>query len=449
MLLLGCSSQTKETGRSETDTANEVTVASSVVLQTETRDMLTEALADCLQAAMVDDYLYLCHTESGTVLTDERDASSTSLGAFTTLAGVRTPAGDTLLALDGDLYTYVASALVALEMPIPVPITDLTVQGGKVWLWGGGRLFRWSDDEVWEISLPDHPTIYSYAATEDRLYLAVPWLIETSLVDGGLEVQSVSERPVSAMATDASDNLWTVTEGELFMQRTGEPARHILMPEPVTTVTGPTVWIRGERHAYRYSDTRLSEHRMRSDGWLGVDGYGRLLEVHKGVAKRHSIGRPVVVTGLSESLMVQETALLLPSDPQSLSGLQVWLDTEELEVSTNPWTVTLDPETMTDGVHRLRFFCQSELGDSHDEYSVWVEALPEVSWPQIEEISNAHCVGCHGGTTLTDLSTKDDWERLIDPIIYQVSIQSMPQNGPYLSDDQIALIRGWKQGGFQ
>ena len=221
------------------------------------------------------------------------------------------------------------------------------------------------------------------------------------------------------------------------------------MPEAVQDVAGPTIWIAGAENAYRYSDNQLSKHSVPPDEWIGVDGYGRILQLDNGWLNRHSIGRPVVVTGLSDSLMVQETAVLLPSDPVSVSSLQVWLNAEPLEVSTNPWSVQLDPGDLENGTHHLRFFSVSELGDTQDEYPVWVGELPDVTWDEIEPLSEAHCIGCHGGATLTDLSTKADWERLIDDIIHQVTIQSMPQNGPYLTDAEITLIRGWKDGGFQ
>jgi hypothetical protein len=50
---------------------------------------------------------------------------------------------------------------------------------------------------------------------------------------------------------------------------------------------------------------------------------------------------------------------------------------------------------------------------------------------------------------LTDLSTKEGWEQRIDLVIEQVSSNKMPLGGPYLSDDEITMIRGWKHGGFQ
>jgi hypothetical protein len=354
-----------------------------------------------------------------------------------------------VLALDGGLYTFVDGELQPLTTSIPVPISHMRRYDETIWLFGGGRLFRWVDDAVSEISLPDYSTITNFAVAGDRLYLSVPWLVEVAMDGSALAVHSVGEIPVESLATDAADNLWMVIDGGLFLKRPDEPMREIVLPEPVTEVMGPAIWIQGEKKAYRYQEAILSEHPMAEQGWLGVDGHGRLVQLTEGELVRHSIDRPVVVIGLSESLMIQETAVLLPSDPQSLSNLSVWLDSEPLQVTSEPWSVVVDPTKLTSGAHTLRFFSESDLGDRQDEHPVWVVELPEVSFEEIEAISEAHCIGCHGGATLTDLSTKADWERLIDSIIYQVSINSMPQNGPYLSPEQILMIRGWKHGGFQ
>jgi hypothetical protein len=180
-----------------------------------------------------------------------------------------------------------------------------------------------------------------------------------------------------------------------------------------------------------------------------VDGYGRLLQLIGGQLVRHSIDRPVVVTGLPESIFVQETARLLPSDPQSLTELRVWVDSTPLTVELDPLSVVVDPEGLEEGPHTLRFYAESELGDRQDEFPIWIGELPQVSWTEIEALSQEHCIRCHGGATLTDLSTQAGWELRIDAIIDQVSTQGMPLGGPYLSEDEIVSIRGWKQGGFQ
>jgi hypothetical protein len=188
---------------------------------------------------------------------------------------------------------------------------------------------------------------------------------------------------------------------------------------------------------------------LRAEGMFGVDDYGRMLQIREGELRRHSAGRPIVVAGLSDSLMVSETVTLLPSDPASLGALRVWVDDRPLALSEDPFRVTLNPEDLAEGEHRLRFFAESSKGDSMTEQSVWVGELSSVEWPSIQALSDQHCARCHGGETLTDLSTADGWERRIDSIIDVVTAQEMPLGGPYLNDEEIIMIRAWKHGGFQ
>jgi mono/diheme cytochrome c family protein len=89
------------------------------------------------------------------------------------------------------------------------------------------------------------------------------------------------------------------------------------------------------------------------------------------------------------------------------------------------------------------------MGDSLTEYPVWVGELPNVEWSEIEALSQEHCLRCHGGETLTDLTTAEGWEQRIERIIELVTAQDMPLDGEYLSDEEIILIRAWKHGGFQ
>ena len=47
------------------------------------------------------------------------------------------------------------------------------------------------------------------------------------------------------------------------------------------------------------------------------------------------------------------------------------------------------------------------------------------------------------------LDTGNHRDQRIDEIISLVSTEQMPLGGPYLSDEEIVLIRAWKHGGFQ
>jgi len=454
-LLFGCSSQTEKNDAPPADTGgmvvveNEEQTPAGLALLFENRDLLTQVMGSCVDAVLVDEVRYVCTDDNGTSIHDERDGTSVALGDFSTLAAAIDADGAVILALDGVLYTLNDDGIVPIETAISTPITRLERQGDDLWLWGAGKLYRWSAGYFTEISLPDYATIYDFAVADSRLFLSVPWLIELDREADPIAVRSVGDVSVDSMRVDSEDQLWFVSGGQLFLQRLNEPLRTLVLPEPVVSVLGPTIWVQGEEGLYRYRSARFSRHLLEPHGAFGVDDYGRLLQVLDGEFYRHSIDRPVVVSGLSSSLMVRETIQILPSDPDSVSGMQVWLDARQVEVTSEPWTVEVDPEVLADGEHTLRFFMESDLGDQLDTSPVWVGELPEVVWSEIEALSDTHCLACHGGATLTDLSTKDGWEQRIDLVIEQVSSNKMPLGGPYLSDDEIALIRGWKQGGFE
>jgi hypothetical protein len=455
LLLFGCSKRTEKNDVTPIDTGGEVSVEptssspAELSLLYEDKVLLTQILGLCSEAVVVDDFQYLCNTEDGTELRDERNGSSTVLGQFSMLAAALDSSDAPILALDGSLYTLDVQELVPVQTAISTPISRMERHGESIWLWGLGRLFRWTGGSITEISLPEYSTIYDFTVAESRLYLSVPWLIEVDLIAAPVEVLWVSDVLVDSLRTDRDGHLWFVADGELFLKRLDEPIRTMVLPEPVVSVMGPTIWVQGVESSYRYHTARFSRHLFDAQGSVGVDNHGRLLQVHEGELRRHSIDRPMVVSGLSSSVMVRETVLLLPSDPDSVTELRVWMDSSPLDVMVDPWSVDVDPEEIGDGEHTLRFFMSSELGDQLDTIPVWVGELPEVLWSEIEALSETHCLACHGGATLTDLSTKEGWEQRIDLVIEQVSSNKMPLGGPYLSDDEITMIRGWKHGGFQ
>jgi len=325
----------------------------------------------------------------------------------------------------------------------------MVVRDQTVWMAGVGRLFRLLDGQIGEIGLAEHGTIYGFAASNERLHLAVPHLVTLDISGDAPTVISAWYAPVDSMDVDADGNLWVVSEGELYRKNGDDEPIQVVMPEPIRHVMGPTIWMQGDTSTYRFESGTIEEFPLVSEGLFGVDAYGRLLQLHEGQLLRHSVGRPVVVTGLSDSVTVSETSTLLPSDPDSLTALSVWVDDVALDLQVDPYQVTVDPETLAEGEHRLRFFTESEKGDHLAEVPVWVGELATVEWPEVEALSEEHCARCHGGETLTDLSTADGWEHHIERIIEVVTDQDMPLGGPYLSDEEITVIRAWKQGGFQ
>ena len=314
---------------------------------------------------------------------------------------------------------------------------------------GSGRLFVLSGGAVTELTVDGVSHIYDFAVSSDTLFIGAPEWMAIDRTDESAGVTAMGDAPADAMATDALGALWWVTDGRVFHRRADGLEQEIALPEDINDVVGPSIWLVGDAQAYRVSGASMEVHALVASGAAGVDTYGRLIRQQDGQIFRHSSGRPVVVTGLSESLMVSETLTLLPSDPDSVETLSAWVNDQPLNVQGPPYQVTINPEYLGDGSHNLRFFTTSTKGDHVATHPIWVGSLPEVEWTEIQAISRAHCDRCHGGDTLTDLTTSLGWEQRIDEIISLVSTEQMPLGGPYLSDEEIVLIRAWKHGGFQ
>lgn len=412
------------------------------------RALLTELVDSCSSAVSIDAHRYLCATPQGVHYRDEVSTEAIPLGAYSSIAAAAV-GEQTLISLDGAVGWFDGAELTPLDWLAPVPIETMDRVGETVWMTGVGRLFRIQGGVVSEIAVDDSPTIYAHAVTDDRLYLSVPELVSLDLGSAALETRTVWNQAVQSIAADANGAIWFVADEQLFVRRGEEEPVEVWMPEPVEAVVGPTIWVQGETELYRYENGAFTVHPIVAAGMVGVDSVGRLLQVREGTLRRHSVGRPVVAVGLSDSVMVAETVTLLPSDPDSVEELRVWIGAKELAVSTEPYRVTVDPELLAVGEHQLRFFTQSEKGDSLTSESVWVGELDDVQWGEIEALSEQHCARCHGGETLTDLSTASDWEHHIDAIIDVVMMQEMPLGGPYLTESEIVSIRAWKHGGFQ
>ena len=446
LLLFACSDRVDDSAAPAVDP--KVDESNAVELVFEEEQLLTEQVMSCDGAAPLSAHQFLCQSEGQVWFVDEASSIHNWIGEHHSVSATATADGF-LLVLDGELHRYDGYELSPIDVPIPVPIEFIRGSEDTVWMVGAGRLFRWVGDSVSEVAVEGVGNVLGVEATASRLFVRVPELIAVDLTGESPEVTSVWDRPVTAMALDAQGDLWTVSEGELHRKQGDEEPLRISMPERVVNAVGPGIWVQGETASYRFHNGGFASHMLRAEGMFGVDDYGRMLQIREGELRRHSAGRPIVVAGLSDSLMVSETVTLLPSDPASLGALRVWVDDRPLVLSEDPFRVTLNPEDLAEGEHRLRFFAESSKGDSMTEQSVWVGELSSVEWPSIQALSDQHCARCHGGETLTDLSTADGWERRIDSIIDVVTAQEMPLGGPYLNDEEIIMIRAWKHGGFQ
>ena len=449
VLLTGCAEENADTGGSGLAITEPVpaepTPVNPVIVETDT---LTELLKPCDDVQPIRAHQYLCLSDGDLQWVDEGEGVVELGSDIEQVAG--SPYGqDALLVIDGVPYLLEDSDLRDVSWSLPVPVEQLESHGEDTWMLGSGRLFVLSDGSVTELNIDGVAHIYGFAVSDDMLFVRTPaWMaMERSNPSAG--VIAMGDRPADGMAVDALGGLWSLSDGRVFHRSADGTEQEVALPDSIDEVVGPDIWLVGEQHAYRVKDASMEKHAITASGAVGVDSYGRLVRQQDGQVYRHSTGRPVVVTGLSDSLMVSETLTLLPSDPESVETLSAWVNDQPLVVSGPPFQITLDPEQLVDGEHALRFFTTSTKGDHMASHPLWVGALPEVEWPEIQAISQAHCDRCHGGDTLTDLTTPLGWEQRVDEIIMLVSTEQMPLGGPFLSDEEIVLIRAWKHGGFQ
>lgn len=419
-----------------------------VELAVTSEQLLTEAVMECESMESIDAHRFLCRDAEGVWYVDEAAENPQFLGVHEAMAAA-VMGESILMVLDGESFLFDGTDMLPIAIPTPVPIETVESLGESVWLMGAGRLFRYANGRVSELSVDGHPTIFDVAVAADRVHLAVPEIISLDASADPPIVVGQIDAAADSMAVDANGHLWFIADSRLFVQREDDAPVEIAMPEPVHTVVGPTVWIEGETEAFRYRDGGLLAYPLVAEGMVGVDEYGRMLQVREGSFRRHSRDRPVVVVGLPDSVTVATTVRLLPSDPGSVDALRVWVDAAEVPVAGPPYTITIDPEMLNPGEHTLRLYTESDRGDALSERGVWIGELGDVGWDQVAGISEKHCLHCHGGQTLTVLSGPTEWAQHVDAIIEVVTMQDMPLGGPYLTDDEITTIRAWKHGGFQ
>ncbi|MGC6507128.1 MAG: hypothetical protein ACON4U_01885 [Myxococcota bacterium] len=415
---------------------------------------LTENLGEtCLDFDLIDDYRWLCIEETGVWLIDETTDAPIYLGQATHAGGTLVD-GQMWVHLDGQLFTF-DTELEPVHLDLPVPIERLVGASDSLWLWGINRLFQLRAGQLQEVVLSETLPIYDFGVGMSRLWVRTPWLVEIDISQPTYTVLSQSSTPIEDLQVDQEGSLWWISSDQLYRQDglntedASAPVTSVDLPSPPLSLHGPMLWISTANAHYRVDGGIFYRFEKADGAEQQVDPQGRLIYPDGDSLMRTSLGRPVVVVSPSDTLTVQEVFYLLPSDPDTLDSLRVWLDTAELPVETNPWRITLDPEEFDVGAHELRFWTESDLGDGVDTHPIWFGELPDVQWSDVEQISEVHCLSCHGGATLTTLVDKSDWMRHIDTIIHEVSTEGMPLGGPFLNDSDITTIRAWKAGGFQ
>ncbi|MAA79593.1 MAG: hypothetical protein CL916_10070 [Deltaproteobacteria bacterium] len=322
----------------------------------------------------------------------------------------------------------------------------------NLFLFGAGQLHSWTDGTTRQISITDH-TILDVALHDTSVLIRTPKLYQYNTETK--ETSTLWDKPVSSLAVDGNQTIWFAHMDTLYRKDTNGLMTSFLLPSNITDVManpkGVGLWVQTQDTHYFYRDQEFFDIGWFGQHWLDVDEHDRLIIRSEDQLQRISIDRPTVIQGLNkyDAITTRKELILLPSNPQTVRSLQVFIAGTELNVQDS-WSFQLNPDDFETGEHDIHIVQHTDE-DTHLTIHPFVnQELSPVFWEdEIKPLHEENCASCHGGATETILTSKEEWIQNIDIIIDVISIQSMPLGAPPLSEEQITTIRAWKQGGFQ
>ena len=360
-----------------------------------------------------------------------------------------------LLSIDGTLYIQAEDEwLVSPLSQINGHTTESIYSTQEtLFLLGAGQLHSWSEGSARQISIPEQ-TILDIALQGTSVILRTPKLYSYNTQTK--ETSTLWAEPVFALSVDAQGTIWFAQDQTLYKKDTSGILSSFLLPSDITNLManpkGQGLWIQTLDSHYFYRNQEFQDVGWIEQNWLDVDEHDRLIIGDGTHVQRISIDRPTVIQGLNknDALTTRKDLVLLPSDPESVQSLQVFLSGTELNVQESDWSFQLTPDLFATGTHDIHIVQHTEE-ESHLTIHPFInQELPVVFWEEeIQPLHEETCASCHGGATETALTSKEEWIQNIDIIIDVVSAQSMPLGAPPLTEEQITTIRAWKQGGFQ
>ena len=422
--------------------------------------LLEDLSEQTILAANVDSYRQLLQDDQGVAFFNESTDEQIVLGNYNHFDGVALSNQTALLALDGTIHTFDGDWLFVspIDDLLPVPISSLHKANEAIWFWGAGQLFRWQENNVKALELDEQSDILSFHVSAfGQAYLSTPQLLIVDTYSEPFEIiEYRSDVLPKLMTTDQEGTLW-LTAGDSNLRRRSRTGQWgvIELDANIQSLMANhqsnKLWLQTEQTAIVHHNNQFCTVEVPEGQWLSVDHLGRLLILANDVLTRVSIDRPVAVVGLmnEENLAIQKEIQFIPTQPETVDALSVWVGEKQLHVDQEPWRTILDPEDFAAGFHDLRIVTQGPEGTTIGLHSFVTGDLPDVTWADIAPILQDNCLACHHEHMLIPLDTRDLWQINIDTIIEEVSTESMPLGGPFLSEQEIITIRAWKQGGFQ
>ena len=425
-------------------------------------DLFVDTLVtDATSAHSLSSVHMLTTGAEGVYIHDETKTSSVFLESTNFSDGVALDAHHHLVLLDDTLMVWDGTWLreSPLQALMPLPAESVVGHDSHLWLMGGGQLFHHTEGSLSAVSIDDRADVRMMVPSNDaQCAVMAPFLM---VLDGfGGTVSLLDHRPeliATSMTFDSDGFLWLADGSSHLTRRAPNGDWGALEADEVVEAvygnpSAPDIWLRTESATLHHRDGQFHTVEVPSGDWVGVDPLGRLLLLTTDGLQRVAVRRSVGVSGILAHAQLDEAVTLgfAPTGADSVSSLEVWVGTEALAVDSAMGTAELDPISLAPGNHLLRMAVDGPEGTTITDLPFTTGELPDATWDDdIDPIMQEHCSRCHGDAAAIPLHTADLWRLNIDRILTEVVSQDMPLGGPYLSDDELDLVRGWQAGGFQ
>ncbi|MCS6857890.1 MAG: hypothetical protein NZM37_09275 [Sandaracinaceae bacterium] len=172
--------------------------------------------------------------------------------------------------------------------------------------------------------------------------------------------------------------------------------------------------------------------------------------VKSGKLFRLRVRRFVEVTGLPSDGRLREVARvrIQPENPDALEAIRLRIDNAPSQPTERSFEI--DPQNLSRGHHSIEITVRWREPILPHRLKFALHVPPPATWANdIFPLFRNHCELCHGRNASKPLHTSEAWKQNIDRILQMIESRAMPLSpAPPLTQDQIRLVRVWKEAGF-
>ncbi len=471
----GDTGSTADSGTTDSSTLMVITTPSAVIVDPPpvavAADVETLAFGDVTGVAALDPFTQLVTTPSELVAIDAFGALDVWASTPGRLQAAVRWGESVLLVADGALHDFDGVNVRPSVLADAVgPAHTAWSWQGDLWIGADQGLVRWRGGELVLVTVGG-AAVGAFAVGGEVRGNEVTWVAQGDVLHAlgnagstWVDLEAVKlVAPIDSVAVDANHVAWAAAGGWAFRRDPAEGWQRLDFGQPVWEVhahpDAPGAWLEAES-GWLFDDAGTWQEitglpAPSANRPPKVDGAGRLMVWNESGAMRGSTTRPLVVVGLEQGEVVGRITdvTLLPTAPDAVEELRaVLVDSTGAEVpvsEVSPGVVRVDPDGLANGAWTFRAEAVYDGRTSIREVGVFVGAAFEPTWANdIEPIYRTDCAFCHGGDADTVLEEPEDWEPIIEAIVYNVQVGNMPLGGDPLSDVEVVLIEAWRDAGF-